>query len=155
MCPPSKDLQIQAQLDTPINETIFQFKATDSDLGINSLLVYTLEGFEQELKFFMIDPNTGELKIVSKLPSSNRNLRITVNASDSGDQRLSIDCDILITLYQFNNTVSIEIKLNISEFDKELFEKVLTDVLEIPFVVVEVTMLDNGLVQKAFKTFYN
>ena len=142
MCP-SKTPEIQVQLDTPVNTTIFQFMATDRDIGENSLLIYTLEGFEQELKFFMIDSATGELQIVSSLPPSNRNLRITVNASDSGDQPLSIDCDALITLYNFNNTV--DIVLNTSQFDKETFEATLREVLDIPVVVVQVTILDNGL----------
>jgi len=144
MCPPSNSLEIQIQLDTPINTTIFQFMATDQDIGKNSLLIYTLEGFEQELRFFMIDSATGELKTVSLLPATNRNLRITVNASDSGDLPLSIDCDLLITLYQFNNTVSIV--LNTSRFDKVIFEAVLTEVLGFQVVVAEVETLDNGLV---------
>ena len=144
MCPPSNSLEIQIQLDTPISTTIFQFMATDQDIGKNSLLIYTLEGFEQELRFFMIDSATGELKTVSLLPATNRNLRITVNASDSGDLPLSIDCDLLITLYQFNNTVSIV--LNTSRFDKEIFETVLTEVLGFQVVVAEVEILNNGLV---------
>ena len=118
--------------------------ATDQDIGKNSLLIYTLEGFEQELRFFMIDSATGELKTVSLLPATNRNLRITVNASDSGDLPLSIDCDLLITLYQFNNTVSIV--LNTSRFDKEIFETVLTEVLGFQVVVAEVEILNDGLV---------
>ena len=143
MCP-GQTLEVQVQLDTPVNSTIFRFMATDRDIGENSLLVYTLEGFEQELKFFTIDSTTGDLQIVSSLPPSNRNLRITVNASDSGEQPLSIDCDVLITLYNFNNTVNIV--LNTSQFDKEIFETVLAEVLGIPVVVVEVITLDNGSV---------
>lgn len=144
VCPPSKNLEIQVQLDTPINTTILQFTATDRDLGNNSLLTYALEGFEQQLKFFMIDSTTGELKTVSLLPPSNRNLRITVNASDTGDQPLSKDCDVFITLYQFNNTATIV--LDTSEFDQEAFETTLTSILEIPVVVVNVTTFNDGLV---------
>ena len=144
-CPPSETLEIQVQLDTPINTTILQFTATDRDLGNNSLLTYVLEGFEQELKFFMIDSTTGELKTVSLLPPSNRNLRITVNASDAGDQPLSIDCDVFITLYEFNDTATIV--LNTSQFDQEAFETTLTSILEIPVVVVDFMTFNNGLVQ--------
>ena len=142
MCP-SNTLEIQVQLDTQVNTTIFQFIATDRDIGENSLLIYTLEGFEQELKFFKIDSATGELQIISSLPPSNRNLRITVNASDSGEQPMSIDCDVFITLYNPNNTV--DIVLNTSQFDKETFETILAEVLDLQVVVVEVIMLDNGL----------
>ena len=142
VCPPSKDLVIQIQLDIPVNTTIFQFTATDRDIGTNSLLTYTLEGFEQELNFFMIDPVTGNITTVSLLLATNRNLSITVNASDSGDPPLSIDCDLLITLYQVNNTVDIE--LNTTQFDREMFENILIEVLGVDAVVVQVTMLDNG-----------
>jgi len=145
VCPPSKNLEIQVQLDTPINTTILQFTATDRDLGSNSLLTYVLEGFEQELKFFMIDSTTGELRTVDSLPPSNRNLRITVNASDSGDIPLSIDCDVFITLYQFDNTATLVLKT--SQFDEEDFETALTSILEIPVVVVDVMTSDNGSVQ--------
>ena len=144
MCPPSEDLEIQVKLDTPVNSTIYQFTATDKDTGDNSLLVYTLEGFEQELKFFMIDPATGKIMTVSLLPATNRNLRITVNASDSGVPPMSIDCDLLITLYQFNNTVNLELDINITQFDREEFEDVLADILGVDTVVVQVTQLDNG-----------
>lgn len=144
VCPPSEDLEIQVKLDTPVNTTIYQFTATDKDTGDNSLLVYTLEGFEQELKFFMIDPATGKITTVSLLPATNRNLRITVNASDSGDPPMSIDCDLLITLYQFNNTVNLELDINITQFDREEFEDVLADILGVDTVVVQVTQLDNG-----------
>ena len=144
MCPPSEDLEIQVKLDTPVNSTIYQFTATDKDTGDNSLLVYTLEGFEQELKFFMIDPATGKITTVSLLPATNRNLRITVNASDSGDPPMSVDCDLLITLYQFNNTVNLELDINITQFDREEFEDVLADILGVDTVVVQVTQLDNG-----------
>ena len=146
VCPPTEDRQIQVRLDTPINATIFQFTATDVDLGKNSLLIYTLEGFDQELKFFMIDSATGELTIISLLPSSNRNLRITLNVSDSGDRPLSTDCDVLVTFYQFNNTVDIVLNTTADQFDKEMFENVLTEILEIPSIVVNVTVLDDGLV---------
>lgn len=144
MCPPSEDLEIQVKLDTPVNTTIYQFTATDKDTGDNSLLVYTLEGFEQELKFFMIDPATGKITTVSLLPATNRNLRITVNASDSGVPPMSVDCDLLITLYQFNNTVNLELDINITQFDREEFEDVLADILGVDTVVVQVTQLDNG-----------
>lgn len=80
------------------------------------------------------------------LPSSNRNLRITVNASDSGDQPLSTECDLLISLYEVNNTVVIV--LNTTQFDKEMFEIILTEALDVDVIVVQVTMLDNGLVNK-------
>lgn len=109
-------------------------------------MTYSLEGFEQELKFFTIDPVTGKLNTVSSLPSSNRNLRITVNVSDGGDMPLSVDCDVFITLFQFNDTVDIVLMIDIDQFDKELFETLLMNELKVEIVVVNVTMLNNGLV---------
>ena len=122
-------------------------------MGNNALLRYSLRGIEEEVKFFMINTTTGEITTTDELPPSNMNLRITVNVTDAGMPSLSTDCDLAVTLYPFNDTVSLVLQLSTDLFDEDLFEQSLSQQFGIPVFVADIKP-DNELVINKFVTAF-
>ena len=148
---PSVLTDIQIELSTVANTSILRFTATDTDLGNNALIRYSLRGLEEEVKFFRINTSSGEIFTTAELPASNMNLRITVNATDDGMPSLSTDCDLAVTLYPLNDTVNLVLQIPLDQFDEDLFEETLTRELGIPIEVAFI-IPNEGLV--IFPTTY-
>lgn len=97
----SKDVQIIET--TPVNTELIKFIATDSDLGQNGQIIFTITGGNRH-DTFRINGKTGMLYLNKQLDYEKyTKYTLTITASDDGSPRLSTSTDLNIFVQDFND----------------------------------------------------
>lgn len=99
------DTNISVIETTPVGTELIKFRATDSDLGINSQLTYSIAAGNRR-DTFHIDPITGSLYLHKLLDyEDTQSYSLNITASDGGNPRLSTTIMFVVTVYDFNDNV--------------------------------------------------
>lgn len=93
---------------TPIQETILQLSANDSDVGENSEISYRISEFQENkdtiIKLFSVVENTGEIKVKSDLSLvAGQSHRFIVEAVDHGSEPQSSQAEVLVHIHDSGN----------------------------------------------------
>ena len=101
------DYETTIKEDFPVNATIIQVRAKDSDVGLNGQIVY---GFDPETQgangdIFAIKNTTGEVHLVRPLNYRNdkKSYRLTVVARDRGENSFPASARVTINVEDVNN----------------------------------------------------
>lgn len=88
---------------TPINTELIQFNATDSDLGQNGQLGFSLSGGNRH-DTFRINGHTGVLYLNKQLDYEKHNkYTLTITVNDFGSPRLSTSMELRVEVLDFND----------------------------------------------------
>lgn len=97
------DTNISVIETTPIGTELIKFRATDSDLGINSQLTYSIAAGNRR-DTFHIDSITGSLYLHKLLDyEDTQSYSLNITASDGGNPRLATTIMFIVTVYDFND----------------------------------------------------
>ncbi|XP_043461123.1 protocadherin-like wing polarity protein stan isoform X2 [Leptopilina heterotoma] len=126
--------------DAPIGTTVLIVGATDSDVGQNAQITYSLgsDGGDQEPSEFVINPQTGAITTTRLLDREQvSGYLLTVTARDGGVPPLSDTTDVEISITDVND--------NAPAFDSPQYHgSVIEDVL-VGTSVLKVTAIDNDI----------
>ena len=93
--------------DFPVNATIIQVRAEDSDVGLNGQIVYSFDPETQGVSgdIFAIKSATGEIHLVRPLNYRNdkKSYRLTVVARDRGENSFPASARVTINVQDVNN----------------------------------------------------
>ena len=95
----SANYNIEIYQATPIGSSVFQFKATDSDYGVNAISAYSLL---TESVPFSVDSDSGHTRVTNALTGNIYSL--TVLAKDSNNMLLNDTMILVITILSTTNT---------------------------------------------------
>ena len=101
--------------DVNVNDVILTLKVTDDDLGDNGKVRFKLSSFQPKnnLKYFSVDENLGQLKIKEKLDSNAGDMfRLIVEATDQGSPPLTTQAFVDVSVLDTSNSAP-EIHLNL------------------------------------------
>lgn len=99
------DTKISVIETTPIGTELIKFRATDSDLGVNSQLTYSIAAGNRR-ESFHIDPITGSLYLHKSLDyEDTQTYSLNITASDGGNPRLSTVIMFVVNVLDANDNV--------------------------------------------------
>lgn len=88
---------------TPVGTELIKFRATDSDLGVNSQLTYSIAAGNRR-DTFHIDPITGSLYLHKLLDyEDTQSYALNITASDGGNPRLSTTIMFIVNVLDSND----------------------------------------------------
>lgn len=88
---------------TPVGTELIKFRATDSDLGINSQLTYSIAAGNRRDSFH-IDSTSGSLYLHKLLDfEDTQSYSLNITASDGGNPRLSTTIMFVVTVFDYND----------------------------------------------------
>lgn len=97
------DTKISVIETTPIGTELIKFRATDSDLGVNSQLTYSIAAGNRR-DTFHIDPITGSLYLHKLLDyEDTQTYSLNITASDGGNPRLSTTILFVVNVLDSND----------------------------------------------------
>ncbi|KAG5675437.1 hypothetical protein PVAND_005341 [Polypedilum vanderplanki] len=97
------DTNIKVIETTPVGTELIKFRATDSDLGINSQLTYSIAAGNRR-DTFHIDPISGSLYLHKLLDyEDTQSYSLNITASDGGNPRLSTTIMFVVTVFDYND----------------------------------------------------
>lgn len=97
------DSKISVIETTPIGTELIKFRATDSDLGVNSQLTYSIAAGNRR-DTFHIDPITGSLYLHKLLDyEDTQSYALNITASDGGNPRLSTTIMFIVNVLDSND----------------------------------------------------
>jgi hypothetical protein len=97
------DTKISVIETTPIGTELIKFRATDSDLGVNSQLTYSIAAGNRR-DTFHIDPITGSLYLHKMLDfEDTQSYNLNITASDGGNPRLSTVIMFVVNVLDSND----------------------------------------------------
>lgn len=95
--------QISINETTPVGTELIRFRATDSDLGVNSQITFSIAAGNRR-DTFHIDPNSGSLYLHKPLDfEDTTSYNLNVTASDGGNPRLSTTVTFLVNVIDCND----------------------------------------------------
>ena len=97
---------VSVKEDEPVGTVILTLTATDLDTGNNAEIRYRLSTHQSDSikQYFEMDEITGDLRIAKTLPYNDGNpYRIIVEASDLGDQPLTVQASVKVTVVDSAN----------------------------------------------------
>lgn len=90
--------------NTPVLTPVCQVTAHDPDLGLNSLITYELDQLQSNLEFFIIDKNTGLVRVNKMLDHETRSsFELVVTAQDHGSPPKSSSTSVEIMVLDVND----------------------------------------------------
>ena len=97
------DTKISVIETTPIGTELIKFRATDSDLGVNSQLTYSIAAGNRR-DTFHIDPSSGSLYLHKLLDyEDTQAYSLNITASDGGNPRLSTTIMFIVNVLDSND----------------------------------------------------
>ena len=97
---------VSVKEDEPVGTVILTLTATDLDTGNNAEIRYRLSTHQSDSikQYFEMDEITGDLRIAKTLPYNDGNpYRVIVEASDLGDQPLTVQASVKVTVVDSAN----------------------------------------------------
>ena len=109
--------------DTPANTPLINVTATDSDLGLNGLITYTLSGDFDDITF-VVDSWSGEIMSGTPLDREKKAVYVlTVTATDSGSPPQSSSIPLTINIIDLNDNSPV---WAVYFYEAEVYENVPT-----------------------------
>uniref|UniRef100_A0A1I7RLZ2 Cadherin EGF LAG seven-pass G-type receptor 2 n=2 Tax=Bursaphelenchus xylophilus TaxID=6326 RepID=A0A1I7RLZ2_BURXY len=121
--------------DASISTTVLSVFARDLDAGQNGEITYTLQGDEQYLKMFSINPTSGVIQTIAELDREIVNsVRIKAVATDHGEPAMSSEAGVEINILDVNDNSPI--------FDKPSYNVTINENVTIPLMILKITATD-------------
>ncbi|XP_046901989.1 protocadherin alpha-2-like [Hypomesus transpacificus] len=98
--------KVKVAENVKIGTKIISLTATDIDEGVNSKILYSFVGHDhaKELELFSIDPEIGEISIISDLDyEENVGVELRVQAAEQGHPPKTTHCKVLVEIIDIND----------------------------------------------------
>lgn len=143
--------EVSVTENSAVGTVVMTLNATDLDEGTNSELIYsyTLYTSEKTQELFLLDPNTGEIKVKGVLDyEESQSFEMHVQAQDKGSNPLSGQCKVMVSIIDLNDNYP---EVTVKSLKSAVKEDVAVGTL---IAVIGVNDKDTGLNGEVHLTLY-